>query len=81
MSVYVKESAKDMAEGLSNMETAMIFRAPCRSIMAPKKGDTNEPRETSESERPISVRLHPNSASRGPTKWPNEYCDPPTVTE
>ena len=24
MSVYVKESAKDMAEGLSNMETAMI---------------------------------------------------------
>ena len=49
--------------------------------ITPKKGDTNEPSATSESERPISVRLHPNSASKGPTKWPNEYCDPPTVTE
>ena len=47
----------------------------------PINGDINDPKAIKDKDSPIRVRVQPKVFSRGSTKWPNEYWDPPTATE
>tara|TARA_B100000029_G_scaffold483586_1_gene534895 strand:- start:137 stop:367 length:231 start_codon:yes stop_codon:yes gene_type:complete len=61
------------------MEKAIIFLDPCLSIKDPITGDINEPKAIRDKDNPICVRVQPKESSKGSTKWPNEYWDPPTA--
>jgi hypothetical protein len=63
------------------IERAIIRLDPCLSIRDPINGDINDPNAIKDKDNPIWVRVQPKVFSRGSTKWPNEYWEPPTATE